>query len=162
MVKIRRILSVIICVAVIVSLFPLTVLAAKYTSCKSGTVSWNMIYDNPKTYYWLDSEDEYCALTAVKSGKYYYVTLYRSKKGDEIRYLKQNKDDDSSSKKEWDSAKAVYTGGTLYKKASDGSSGNDDPVVATVADGTYTATSNSTYKKDSETYSATVNITVSG
>ena len=162
MVKIRRILSVIICVAVIVSLFPLTVLAAKYTSCKSGTVSWNMIYDNPKTYYWLDSEDEYCALTAVKSGKYYYVTLYRSKKGDEIRYLKQNKDDDSSSKKEWDSAKAVYTGGTLYKKASDGSSGNDDPVVATVADGTYTATSNSTYKKDGETYSATVNITVSG
>ena len=50
----------------------------------------------------------------------------------------------------------------MYKKTSDNSSGDNNPVVTTIADGTYTATSNSTYKKDGETYSATVNITVSG
>ena len=41
-------------------------------------------------------------------------------------------------------------------------SGSDTPVSAELADGTYTATSSSTYKKDGEIYSATVKITISG
>ena len=159
MTNIRKLWSVLLCFAMILGLFPLTVVAAEYSSCKSGTVSWQMISDNPNTYYWVDSENEYCVLTAVKSGKKYYVTLYRTKKGDELRYLKQDKDDDSGSEKEWDSAKTVYTGGVLYKKTT---SGGGSSSGTTVADGTYTATSSSSYKKDGETYKATVKVTVSG
>lgn len=161
MTKIKRMLSVTLCFVVLMSLFTLSTWAAQYTSCRSGTVSWQMIYDNPQTYYWVDSEDEYCALTAVKSGKKYYVTLYRTKKGNETRYLKQEKDDDSSSAKEWDSASAVYTGGVLYRKNTSGGGTTDPQPTTTLTDGTYTATSTSSYKKDSETYRATVQVTVS-
>ncbi|MBE5999800.1 MAG: FMN-binding protein [Sarcina sp.] len=87
-----------------------------YTACASGTVSWQMIRDNPGTYYWIDDDGEYCLLTAVKSSSNYYVTLYRSSKsnGTELRYLRQDKSDDSASKHEWSSASAKYTGGKLY------------------------------------------------
>ncbi len=76
--------------------------------------------------------------------------------------LRQDKSDDSGSEHEWNSANAVYTGGYLYKK--DGNAGNSSGgnTGSTIADGIYTATSNSTVNKDGETYKATVTVTVSG
>lgn len=158
----KRWLAVLLSVMLIIGVFPLSVMAVSYTKCKSGTISWKMIADNSNTYYWIDSDGEYCLLTAVKEGKYYYVTLKRTAKGSETRYLRQDKSDDSGSEHEWDSANAVYTGGYLYKK--DGNAGNSSGgnTGSTIADGIYTATSNSTVSKDGETYKATVTVTVSG
>lgn len=158
----KRWLAVLLSVMLIIGVFPLSVMAVSYTKCKSGTISWQMIADNSNTYYWIDSDGEYCLLTAVKEGKYYYVTLKRTAKGSETRYLRQDKSDDSGSEHEWDSANAVYTGGYLYKK--DGNAGNSSGgnTGSTIADGIYTATSNSTVSKDGETYKATVTVTVSG
>ena len=173
----KRIFSFMLALVMVCSLLPINILAASgYTTCASGTVSWQMIYDGPETYYWIDGDGEYCKLTATKSGSKYYVTLYRSAKsnGTELRYLRQDKSDDSGSAHEWSSASTKYTGGVLYKTGESGTgtgSGSDSgsgtgtdsgSTAAIIADGTYTATSNSTYKKDSETYSATVTITVSG
>lgn len=95
-----------------------------YTSCAAGTVSWQMIRDNPGTYYWIDSDGEYCALTATTYGGKYYVTLYRKSKsnGTELRYLRQDESDDSGSAHEWSGASARYTGGRLYMKGSSSAS----------------------------------------
>ena len=137
--------------------------SSNWTTCSSGTVSWQMIHDNPQTYYWLDDDGYYCALTGTKSGKYYYVTLYRPEKdhGTELRYLRQDKDDDSGSEHEWDGPNAKYTGGKLYMKgSSSGGSSSEESTGTTIADGTYTATSNSSFNKDGETYKATVTVTV--
>lgn len=168
----KRIFSFMLALIMVFSLLPVHTLAASgYTTCASGTVSWQMIYDGPETYYWIDSDGEYCKLTATQSGSYYYVTLYRSKKGTELRYLRSDKSDDSSSKHEWASASTKYTGGVLYKiggsssgseTGGSGTGSDTGNATTTIADGTYMATSNSTVNKNSENYAATVTITVSG
>ena len=157
----RKLLAAILSLMLIIGMIPLTVVsAASYTACKAKTVSWQMIYDHPGTYYWYKSS-EYCQLTAVKSGSSYYVTLHRSSKGDELRYLKQDKDDDSSSKKDWKKASEVYEGGTLYQTDSGSGSGSGS-TSDLIADGTYRATSTGYVSKDDEKYYTAVTVVVSG
>ncbi len=48
----KRIFSFMLALVMVCSLLPINILAASgYTTCASGTVSWQMIYDGPETYY---------------------------------------------------------------------------------------------------------------
>ena len=49
----RKVFSFLLALVMIIGLFPISVVvdAATYTECASGTVSWQMIYDGPETYY---------------------------------------------------------------------------------------------------------------
>lgn len=172
-----RILSLVLALIMVLCLVPAAAWAAdSYTTCQSGTVSWQMIHDNPNTYYWRDKKRQYCALTGTKSGSSYYVTMYTSEKGSELRYLRQKKSDDSGSKQAWSGASAKYTGGSLYKKASGGSSsggsssggsssggsssGGSSSTGSVAEDGTYKANGTVSFSKDN--YSFTLTLTVSG
>lgn len=174
-----RLFSLMLVLVLVLSLVPAAVFAAdSYTSVAKGSVSWTMINQNPDTFYWKDSKGGYCALKAVYSGNNYYVTMYTTEKGSELRYLKQKKNDDSGSSQKWSGASGVYTGGVLYKKAggsssdsgsgssSGGSSGGSGSSSGTstsgsvAADGTYTANGTVSFSKDN--YSFTLTLTVSG
>lgn len=85
-----RLFSLMLVLVLVLSLVPAAVFAAdSYTSVAKGSVSWTMINHNPDTFYWKDSKGGYCALKAVRSGNNYYVTMYTTEKGSELRYLKQ-------------------------------------------------------------------------
>lgn len=155
--KHKRFFSWILTFVMLATLIPTLTSAAEYTTCASGTVSWQMIHDNPDTYYWIDADGDYCVLTGTRSGGYYYVTLYRPGKsnGTELRYLRQDKSDDSASEHEWSSASAKYTGGVLYKKG-----GGSSSTKATI---TLSKSSLSVTKGSTGTVSATPSgCTVSG
>ena len=147
----RKVFSFLLALVMIIGLFPISVVvdAATYTECASGTVSWQMIYDNPNTYYWKHDGDYY-VLTARKSSKDYYVTLYRKS---ELRYLKQDKDDDSDDKHEWDSSSSKYTGGKLYTKGTS--------QTGTLANKTYSGISDLSYRNGGAAYKIKVDFTVS-
>ena len=147
----RKAFSFLLALVMIIGLFPISVVvdAATYTECASGTVSWQMIYDNPNTYYWKHDGDYY-VLTARKSSKDYYVTLYRKS---ELRYLKQDKDDDSDDKHEWDSSSSKYTGGKLYTKGTS--------QTGTLANKTYSGISDLSYQNGGAAYKIKVDFTVS-
>ena len=147
----RKVFSFLLALVMIIGLFPISVVvdAATYTECASGTVSWQMIYDNPNTYYWKHDGDYY-VLTARKSSKDYYVTLYRKS---ELCYLKQDKDDDSDDKHEWDSSSSKYTGGKLYTKGTS--------QTGTLANKTYSGISDLSYRNGGAAYKIKVDFTVS-
>jgi hypothetical protein len=85
-----RLFSLMLVLVLVLSLVPAAVFVAdSYTSVAKGSVSWTMINQNPDTFYWKDSKGGYCALKAVRSGNNYYVTMYTTEKGSELRYLKQ-------------------------------------------------------------------------
>lgn len=85
-----RLFSLMLVLVLVLSLVPAAVFAAdSYTSVAKGSVLWTMINQNPDTFYWKDSKGGYCALKAVRSGNNYYVTMYTTEKGSELRYLKQ-------------------------------------------------------------------------
>ena len=147
----KKAFSFLLALVMIIGLFPISVVvdAATYTECTSGTVSWQMIYDNPNTYYWKHDGDYY-VLTARKSSGDYYVTLYRKS---ELRYLRQDKDDDSGSKHEWNSSSSKYTGGKLYTKGTS--------QTGTLANKTYSGISDFSYQNGGAAYKVKVDFTVS-
>jgi len=150
--------------------------ADSYSSVAKGTVSWQMIYQNTGTYYWKDGNGAYCALTAEKSGSSYCVTLKTSGTGSKVCYLRQTKSSVANKIQKWSGASGVYTGGTLYKKASDstgagdsgssssgsgsGTSSGGSSSGTVAADGTYKANGTVSFSKDN--YSFTLTLTVSG
>lgn len=150
--------------------------ADSYSSVAKGTVSWQMIYQNAGTYYWKDGNGAYCALTAAKSGSSYCVTLKTSGTGSKVCYLRQTKSSVANKIQKWSGASGVYTGGTLYKKASDstgagdsgssssgsgsGTSSGGSSSGTVAADGTYKANGTVSFSKDN--YSFTLTLTVSG
>lgn len=173
----KKLLSVVLVLVVLVLSFQSAMLAvlsassdSDYDEHKKNTVTWQMINDGE--YYFRDDDKNYYLLNATTETKkkktYYYVSFAANGK---TYYLKKDNSETKlkkleTSTQDWESSSQEYTKASLYTKKSGGSqessSQESSKTSGTIIDGTYSAVSSSSYKKDGQTYYVKVTIVISG